>query len=49
MEAQMKELVAVFGPTGGVLLWLLIQSVWGKKEAADPLHDLAEEMRERGK
>jgi hypothetical protein len=45
MEAQMKELVAVFGPTGGVLLWLLIQSVWGKKEAADPLHDLAEEMR----
>jgi hypothetical protein len=45
MEAQLKELVAIFGPTGGVLLWLLIQSVRGKKEPADPLQDLTEEMR----
>jgi len=45
MEAQLKELVAIFGPTGGVLLWLLIQSVRGKKEPSDPLHDLTEEVR----
>ena len=45
MEAQLKELVAIFGPTGGVLLWLLIQSVRGKKEPSDPLQDLTEEMR----
>ena len=45
MEAQLKELVAIFGATGGVLLWLLIQSFRGKKDAADPLQDLTEEMR----
>ena len=45
MEAQLKELVAIFGPTGGVLLWLLIQSVRGKKEPSDPLQDRTEEMR----
>lgn len=49
MEAQLKELVAIFGPTGGVLLWLLIQSFRGKKDAADPLQDLAEEMRAQGR
>ena len=45
MEAQLKELVAIFGPTGGVLLWLLVQQFRAKKEPADPLHDLTEEVR----
>ena len=45
MEAHLKEMVAIFGPTGGVLLWLMFQQFRAKKEPADPLHDLTEEVR----
>ena len=46
MDPQLiKELAVIFGPTGVVLAVFLTERFQGKKEAADPLHDLAEELR----
>jgi hypothetical protein len=46
MEPQLvKELAAVLGPTGVVVAVLLMERFRGRKEPADPAHELAEELR----